>query len=64
MAKVSHYWEVRGKKAFSYKGEVIYTITLIPFYVERRKLLLDLLNEIISEKNVYNICDFGCGDGY
>ena len=52
----------RAKLGFRYKGEWHYTITPIPLYIKRRRLLLDLLKPFIHDAN--NICDFGCGDGY
>jgi SAM-dependent methyltransferase len=60
---IKNYWNERGKTSFLYKGEYFYTITPIPFYYTRRKLLIKLLKNIISD-DIHTICDYGCGDGY
>jgi SAM-dependent methyltransferase len=58
------YWDERGAKSFLYKGERFYTITPIPFYYKRRKILIKLLKEIIHNDAVNTVFDYGCGDGY
>lgn len=63
------YWEKRGSSAFVFQGEIYYTITSLPLYLKRRKLLLNLVEPIIqriAENSVtsINVLDFGCGDGY
>lgn len=58
------YWQERGKLSCKYKGEVFYTITPIPHYYIRRKLLLNLTYPIVKNKEIIKICDFGCGDGW
>jgi SAM-dependent methyltransferase len=64
------YWNKRGRNTFSYKGEAFYTITPIPFYYKRRRILLNALIKEIEDTNVYmfgktmHIHDFGCGDGW
>ena len=57
----SKYWNKRAKIEYKYKGEKFYTITPIPYYYMRRKIILKKLSQII--KNNKYICDFGCGDG-
>ncbi len=62
------YWENRGKRKYYYRGEDFYTISPIPYYYQRRKVLLNLLGKEISEysEQSHNITvlDFGCGDGF
>lgn len=62
------YWSKRGELCYVYKGEKFYTITPLPFYLKRRKILLDNLNKVISrlkkEKLTLRVCDFGSGDGF
>ncbi len=55
-------WNKRGELGVFYNGEYFYTITPLPFYIKRRKVLLDLLTPYIV--NASNICDLGCGDGW
>lgn len=58
------YWEYRGSLSYAYKGETFYTVTPIPYYYQRRTILLGLLAPIIAENAITHICDFGCGDGW
>jgi len=56
------YWEIRGEKSYVYKGELFYTISPVPYYYKRRKILIEYLSkEMQFPKSVY---DFGCGDGW
>lgn len=61
MKRQAH-WDTRGKLGFIYQGESFYTITPVPFYIKRRKILLELLTPYIQSSN--HICDLGCGDGW
>ena len=58
------YWERRGRLKCYYKNEEFYTITPIPYYYKRRKIILELIEEYISKGEVQKVCDFGCGDGW
>jgi SAM-dependent methyltransferase len=58
------YWLRRGKFAYEYKGEIFYTITLIPLYVRRRQRLLEYVEPYLRDGSVNKILDFGCGDGW
>ena len=58
------YWEERGEKTYRYRGEEFCTVTPIPMYYERRRILVRLLEPYIGAASVRRICDFGCGDGY
>ena len=58
------YWNDRGMNSYWYKGETFYTVTPIPLYYRRRVLLLELLEPLVVDNNVKDICDFGCGDGW
>ncbi|MBN2018005.1 MAG: class I SAM-dependent methyltransferase, partial [Candidatus Cloacimonetes bacterium] len=62
------YWENRGKKKFYYRGEDFYTVTPIPYYYQRRKALLELLDKELyslgQKKKSISVLDFGCGDGF
>jgi SAM-dependent methyltransferase len=62
MNSEANYWNSRGSNFFKYKGEFFYTITPIPHYYKRRKLLLNLIGERLRGKNA--VLDYGCGDGY
>lgn len=57
------YWSQRAGQEYIYKGEKFYTITAIPYYVERRKIIVDSIKQIIQRYNVSRIVDIGCGDG-
>lgn len=57
------YWSQRAEKEYIYKGEKFYTITAIPYYVKRRKIIIDSLMQLIRKYNVARIADIGCGDG-
>ena len=57
------YWDTRAKKLVEYKREKFYTITPIPYYYERRKILLNMMKKIFSEQHVNSVLDLGCGDG-
>jgi SAM-dependent methyltransferase len=62
------YWENRGKRKYYYRGEDFYTITPIPYYYQRRKALLRLLDKELynfkEKSGTISILDFGCGDGF
>lgn len=60
----NNYREERGKLSCFHKNEEFYTITPIPYYYKRRKIILKLIEEYISKDEVKKICDFGCGDGW
>jgi len=62
--KSEKYWSQRGKSLYKYRGEKFYTVTPIPYYYKRRKLLLDLVYDYFDKKSINNILDFGCGDGW
>lgn len=55
-------WDDRGKLVLKYKGDDYYTISPLPFYIKRRKLLLKEMTRWI-EKDM-KILDYGCGDGW
>lgn len=55
------YWNDRANMEYTYNGEKFYTITAIPYYYRRRKIILKKLASLISDSS--KICDFGCGDG-
>lgn len=57
------YWDERASKEYTYRKEKFYTITPVPYYYARRKLVIKKIEKIIEENNFKNICDFGCGDG-
>lgn len=65
MDKESTYWDGRANTGATYKGEDFYTITALPYYYERRKLIIHYLERILCGINVPHkkVCDFGCGDG-
>jgi SAM-dependent methyltransferase len=62
------YWNKRGKESFLYKEESFYTITPIPYYYRRRRILLQALTKEIEDslcdQKTMHIHDFGCGDGW
>ncbi len=58
------YWESRGNRGYRYRGEHFYTVTPVPLYYRRRRLLLEMMQPLIQESAARSICDFGCGDGY
>ncbi len=62
------YWSKRGKLSYDYKGEKFYTITPLPFYLKRRKILLRTIEKVIRQikrrKPNLKVCDFGSGDGF
>ncbi|MCM1414996.1 MAG: class I SAM-dependent methyltransferase [bacterium] len=58
-----NYWNDRANKMYLYKGETFYTITPIPYYYKRRKVIIDLLTKFIAGSAAEKICDYGCGDG-
>ena len=60
----SEYWDRRGELRVKYRGEWFYTITPLPYYFQRRALVLKLLKQALERKNIQRICDYGCGDGY
>lgn len=55
------YWQERARNEYTYKGERFYTITAIPYYVERRKIVINYLKKV--SENAKKIVDIGCGDG-
>lgn len=55
-------WEDRGKLKVCYKGEDFYTISPLPFYIKRRKILLGLMDKYIFKAKI--VLDYGCGDGW
>ena len=62
------YWNnrARAQKTF-YKGEEFYTVTEVPFYYQRRRLLLSSLAALVEECGAakgLKVLDFGCGDGF
>lgn len=57
------YWEERALREYKYKDEAFYTITPVPYYYARRKIILNYLDKIITKSKSRTICDFGCGDG-
>lgn len=57
------YWDQRAQARTFYKGEYFYTITPLPYYVARRKILLDLFSDFLEQPTL-EILDFGCGDGW
>ena len=61
MINSTKYWDERAAAVYTYKGEKFYTITAIPYYFLRRRIILDMINSQIEDGN--HVCDFGCGDG-
>lgn len=57
------YWSNRANKMYMYKGERFYTITPVPYYYKRRKVIINLLAKCIAASKVKDVCDYGCGDG-
>lgn len=55
-------WDVRANHGVYYHGKNYYTITALPFYLKRQKILLSLLEPYVG--NSKYLCDFGCGDGF
>lgn len=64
MSKKSEYWEERGDLSYKYENESFYTVTPIPFYYKRRKILVEMLFNLLNSDVFKKICDFGCGDGW
>ncbi len=58
-----NYWNDRANKMYMYKKEKFYTITPIPYYYKRRKVIIDLLAKHIITSKAADVCDYGCGDG-
>lgn len=58
----SIHWDKRARLGVVYKKENFYTITPVPFYFKRRKILLSLMTQLILQSK--KILDFGCGDGW
>ena len=56
-----NYWNKRAEGLFYYRGGEYYTITAIPYYYQRRRIILRRLDKLNSTSR--NVCDFGCGDG-
>ena len=67
MNDLKEYWNNRASNGVLYNGERFYTITPIPYYYERRKIILNniflWLYKKKEENSELNCCDFGCGDG-
>jgi len=61
---MSNYWEKRSKRIRIYKGEIFYTISPIPYYIDRSKVFMKLILRELKCKTNVTILDFGCGDGY
>ena len=57
------YWNNRADLGYTYKGERFYTITPIPYYYERRRIIIKKIREYIIEEKCQTVCDFACGDG-
>lgn len=57
------YWQKRAKNEYLYKNETFYTITPIPYYYDRRKIIVKKLCGLIDQYQFNKICDLGCGDG-
>lgn len=57
------YWDNRAKLGYKYKNERFYTITPIPYYYARRKIILKHIKSNIKGIKHKKVCDFGCGDG-
>lgn len=57
------YWDERAGKEYTYKKEKFYTITPVPYYYARRKIVIKKIEELIKKRELKKICDFGCGDG-
>jgi 2-polyprenyl-3-methyl-5-hydroxy-6-metoxy-1,4-benzoquinol methylase len=64
MTDSEYYWNMRADNSYKYKGECFYTLTPIPYYYSRRRILLKLLGREIKKINKGKILDFGCGDGF
>ncbi|UCF09663.1 MAG: class I SAM-dependent methyltransferase [Candidatus Bipolaricaulota bacterium] len=59
------YWEGRGLRTFSYRGDRYYTVTPIAQYVRRRRWLLRRLERLLEALPTGgSVLDFGCGDGF
>ncbi len=56
------HWDERARLAYVHRGERIYTITPVPFYLARRALLLRVMDEYLPARG--RVCDYGCGDGW
>lgn len=57
------YWNERAGQEYVYKKEKFYTITPIPYYYARRRLVIGKVRSLIGKNRFRKICDFGCGDG-
>ena len=60
---MDEYWNDRSEHCYTYKDEQFYTITPIPYYYQRRALVLSMLDNIIKEQHINSVFDMGCGDG-
>ena len=65
----AEYWEDRGRKHFTYRGERFYTFSPIGLYYRRRQWLLERLTGLLGElatarPTAAKVLDFGCGDGF
>lgn len=56
------FWDGRAKGRNIYKGQEFYTITPLPYYFKRRKVMLEFAEQVVMDAN--SIMDFGCGDGW
>lgn len=62
---LNEYWNLRASNEVRYKGEYFYTVTALPLYFQRRKVLLSEFKKILSNESKHiSVLDFGCGDGY
>ncbi len=59
----SDYWNTRADREYRYKNEKFYTITPIPYYYLRRKIILKKIKTLMDGAKCRSVCDFGCGDG-
>lgn len=57
------YWDKRAYSEYLYRGEKLYTITAAPYYVKRRKIVVDAIRKLVSDSGAKRVADIGCGDG-
>ena len=46
------------------KSEILHDPYFGLYYYRRRAILIEFLASVISNPEIVNICDFGCGDGW